>query len=311
MSSARYAELQCASHFSFLRGASSCEELFEEAAKLGIEALAITDRNSLAGIVRAHEAAKATGVRLIVGCHLNLSDGMRLLVYPIDRPAYGLLCRLLSLGKKRGGKAQCHPHWSDIVAYGEGLIAVLIPDEADELCALRLRCLAEAFGDRTYLSLTLHWRPNDALRIHALSIMAAKAHVPTIVANNVLFHIPARRILQDVLTCIRHNCTIDELGFRRERHAGRYLKSPEEMSRLFSRYPEALARTVEAAKRCRFSLDELAYQYPEERGMPGLTPQQALETLTWQGARERYPEGVPGKVAAVSRLGPAGPNVVR
>ena len=135
MSAARYAELQCTSHFSFLRGVSSCEELFDEAAKLGIEALAITDRNSLAGIVRAHEAAKTTGVRLIVGCRLDLTDGMSVLVYPIDRPAYARLCRLLSLGKKRGGKARCHLDWSDVVAYGEGLIAVLVPDAADDTCA--------------------------------------------------------------------------------------------------------------------------------------------------------------------------------
>ena len=126
----------------FLRGASSCEELFAEAAKLGIEALAIVDRNSLAGIVRAHEAAKATGVRLIVGCRLDLADGMSVLVYPTDRPAYARLCRLLSLGKKRGGKAQCRLDWSDLAAYSEGLIAVLVPDEADDTCALRLRRLA-------------------------------------------------------------------------------------------------------------------------------------------------------------------------
>ena len=111
--------------FSFLRGASSCEELFEQAATLGIEALAIVDRSSLAGIVRAHEAAKTTGVRLIVGCQLDLADGMSVLVYPTDRPAYARLCRLLSLGKKRGGKARCRLDWSDLVAYGEGLIAVL------------------------------------------------------------------------------------------------------------------------------------------------------------------------------------------
>jgi error-prone DNA polymerase len=132
MSAARYAELQCTSHFSFLRGASSCEELFAEAAQLGLEALAITDRNSLAGIVRAHEAAKATGVHLIVGCRLDLSDGMSLLLYPINRPAYARLCRLLSLGKKRGGKAQCRLDWPDLIAYGEGLIAVFVPNEADD-----------------------------------------------------------------------------------------------------------------------------------------------------------------------------------
>ena len=146
------------------------------------------------------------------------------------------------------------------------------------------------------MALTLRRRPNDALRLHELSNMAARTRVPTVVTNDVLFHVPARRILQDVVTCIRHNCTIDDAGFRRERHADRYLKPPEEMARLFGRYPEALARTVEIAERCRFSLDELAYQYPEEATMPGLTPQQALEKLTWEGAAERYPEGVPDKV---------------
>ena len=271
MSAARYAELQCTSHFSFLRGVSSCEELFDEATRLGIEALAITDRNSLAGIVRAHEAAKATGVSLIVGCRLDLTDGMSILVYPADRPAYARLCRLLSLGKKRGGKGLCHLDWSDVVAYGEGLIAILVPDEANESCALGLRRLAEAFGDRAFLALTLRRRPNDALRLHELSNLAARAGVPTVVTNDVLFHLPARRILQDVVTCIRHNCTIDEAGFRRERHADRYLKPPEEMARLFSRYPEAMTRTIEIATRCCFSLDELAYQYPEEGTMPGLT----------------------------------------
>jgi error-prone DNA polymerase len=299
MSAPRYIELQCTSHFSFLRGASSCDELFVQAAKLGIEALAIVDRNSLAGIVRAHEASKAAGCRLIVGCRLDLTDGMSVLVYPTDRPAYARLCRLLSLGKRRGGKAQCRLDWSDLVAYGEGLIAVLVPDEANEACARRLRRLAQAFGDRAYMALTLRRRPNDALRFHHLSTMAAPAGVATVVSNDVLFHVPSRRILQDVVTCIRHNCAIDDAGFRRERHADRYLKAPEEMARLFSRYPEALARTLEIADRCRFSLDELTYQYPEEALIPGLTPQQALEKMTFEGAADRYPEGVPDKVIAI------------
>jgi len=299
MSDGRYVELQVTSHFSFLRGASSCEDLFAQAALLGVEALAIVDRNSLAGIVRAHEAARTTGVQLIVGCRLDLDDGMSVLVYPTDRPAYARLCRLLSLGKKRGGKAKCKLDWSDLVAYGEGLLAVLIADEADETCALRLRRLREVFTDRAYMALTLRRRPNDQLRLHELSNLAAQARVPTVVTNDVLFHEPSRRILQDVVTCIRHNCTIDDAGFRRERHADRYLKPPAEMARLFSRNPEAVARTIEIAERCRFSLDELAYQYPEERTMPGLTPQQALETETWEGAAERYPEGVPDKVIAL------------
>ena len=300
-SGARYTELQVTSHFSFLRGASSCDELFAQAAHLGIEALAIVDRNSLAGIVRAWEAAKTTNVRLIVGCRLDLSDGMSVLVYPTNRPAYARLCRLLSLGKQRGGKAQCKLDWADLIAYGEGLIAVLVPDEADDLCALRLRRLAGAFGNRAYLALTLRRRPNDQLRLFELSNLATQAKVATVVTNDVLFHEPGRRILQDVVTCIRHNVTIDDAGFKRERHADRNLKPPEEMHRLFGRYPEAVARTVEIMERCRFSLQELSYQYPEEALIPGLTPQQALEKLTWEGAAWRFEGEVPDDVAATLR----------
>src|ERR1700733_9442301 len=312
-----YAELQVTSHFSFLRGASSCEELFAHAALLGIGALAVVDRNSLAGIVRAHEAAKVTGVRLIVGCRLDLADGTSVLVYPTDRPAYSRLCRLLSVGKKRAGKAKCILNWEDLTDWSEGLIAVLIPDTADDACALRLRRLRDTFGDRAYMALTLRRRPNDQMRIHELNNLAQRFRVATVVTNDVLFHEPARRILQDVVTCIRHNVTIDEAGFRRERHADRYLKPSEERARLFSRYPEAVARTMEIAARCTFSMDELAYQYPEERTMPGLTPQQALEKLTWEGAAERYPEGIPDEVkekldhelALIERLGLA-PHVL-
>ena len=164
MNGARYVELQCTSHFSFLRGASSCDELFAQAATLRIEALAIVDRNSLAGIVRAHEAARTTGVRLIVGCRLDLTDGPSVLVYPTDRASYARLCRLLSLGKQRAGKAKCHLDWQDLVAYGDGLIAVVVPDQADETCALHLRRLREAFGDRAYMALTLRRRRSPSGR---------------------------------------------------------------------------------------------------------------------------------------------------
>lgn len=298
MTGPRYAELQVTSPFSFLRGASSAEELFATAALMGIEALAVTDRNTLSGIVRAWEAAKATGVRLVVGCRLDLACGMALLVYPMCRAGYGRLCRLLTLGKSRAGKRKCHLEWSDVIEQAEGLIAVLVPDIADDTCALRLRRLRDVFGDRGYLALTLRRRPNDQLRLHQLSSMAARLWVPTMVTNDLLCHEPARRILQDVVTAIRHNVTIVALGFRRERHADRYLKSPEKMHRLFSRYPEALARTLEITERCRFSLDELRYQYPEERDDPSLTPQETLERLTWEGAASRYPEGVPDEVTA-------------
>ena len=297
----RYAELQVTSQYSFLRGASSADELFATAALMGIEALAVVDRNSVAGIVRAHEAAKATGVRLIVGCRLDLACGMSVLVYPTDRDAWSRLCRLLTLGKGRAGKGGCHLEWADLVAYGEGMIAVLVPDLADAVCALRLRRLRDTFGDRAYLALTLRRRPNDQMRLWELSMLAQQARVPTVVTNDVLFHEPGRRMLQDVVTAIRHNTTIDALGHRRERHADRYLKPPAEMHRLFARWPEALARTVEIMRRCTFSLDELRYQYPEERDDPALTPQQTLDRLTWEGAATRYPDGVPDEVTAALR----------
>ena len=268
---------------------------------LGIQALAICDHHSLAGIVRAHEAARDAGIRLIVGCRIDLSDGTALLVYPTDRAAYSRLCRLLTLGKGRAGKARCTLHWDDLEAYATGQIAVLVPDVADDLCEQRLGRLKSVYGDNAYLALTLRRRPNDALRLHELANLAAWLKTPAVITNDVLFHVPARRMLQDVMSCIRHGCTIDEAGFRRERHADRYLKSPAEMARLFVRFPEALARTNEIAEACRFSLDELRYQYPDEVTTPGQTAQQHLTELTRKGAAWRYPKGVPEAVAATLR----------
>lgn len=291
-----YAELQCASHFSFLRGASSCEELFSQAAVCGLDALAITDRNSLAGIVRAHVAAKVTGVRLIVGCRLVLTDGSEVLVYPTDRPAYSRLCRLLSMGKRRGGKARCLLDWDDLADHAEGLVAVLSPDDAGERTRIGLARLVSIFGIDAHVALTLRRRPRDQMRLHALAALAVELGASAVVTNDVLHHHPDRRILQDVVTCIREGCTIDAVGFRRERSADRHLKRAKEMHRLFKAYPSALAQTLAIADRCRFSLDELSYQYPEEASIPGMTPQEALAHLTWEGARERYPEGLPDKV---------------
>lgn len=236
----RYAELQVTSHFSFLRGASSCEELFAQAKALGIEALGIVDRNSLAAIPRAHKIAKELELRLVVGCRLDLVQDVSVLVYPTNREAYGRLCRLLTFGKRDGKAGKCSLTWSDLVAYGEGLIVVLLPDETSEGLASHLRRIKADFADRAYVAMSLRRRPNDALRLHELSQMAARAGVATVVTNDILFHEPGRRMLQDVVTCIRHNCTIDDAGFRRERHADRYLKPPEEMYRLFSAYPDAL-----------------------------------------------------------------------
>lgn len=297
----RYAELQVTTHFSFLRGASSAVELFERAKELGIDAIGVVDRNSLAGIVRALEASRATGIKLVVGCRLDLQDGMSVLVYPTDRAAYSRLTRLITLGKSRGGKNNCILHWDDVVAYQDGMIGILVPDLADDVCAVQLRKMAEVFGDRAYLSLCLRRRPNDQLRLHELSNLATKFRVRTVVTNDVLFHEPDRRQLQDIVTCIRNNTTIDAVGFQRERHADRYLKPPGEMARLFPRYPEALDRTMEIVSRCKFSLDELSYQYPEEALVPGKTAQESLEQYVWECIPDRYPEGLPPEVLKTVR----------
>ncbi|QNA83778.1 DNA polymerase III subunit alpha [Sphingomonas sp. So64.6b] len=292
---ARYVELQVTTHFSFLRGASSPEELFAAAALLGLPALGVVDRNSVAGLVRAWDAERATGVRSIVGTRLDLGDGNALLVYPSDRAAYGRMCRLLSIGKGRAGKGACHLDWSDVEDWNEGLIALLAPDRADATTEAALARTARIFGDRAYLALSIRRQPRDAVRLRDLAAMAAAARVPTVATGDVLYHGPERRLLQDVVTCIREKCTIDTLGDRRERFANRHLKPAEEMERLFRRYLKdtgPVARSVEFAARCTFSLAELKYQYPDEVAVPGRTPQQELERLTWEKAPLRYPEGI-------------------
>jgi error-prone DNA polymerase len=297
MSATRYAELQVTTNYSFLRGASHVEELFAEARRLGLPALGVVDRNSLAGIVRAHQQAAETGVRLVAGCRLDLNDGTALLVYPTDRAAYARLCRLLTLGKARAGKGKCDLGWPDVAAQNEGLLAILVPDAADADLAARLARLRHDFGDRAYLALTLRRRPGDAVRLRTLADRAEAAGVPAVATGDVLYHVPERRILQDVVTCIREGTTIDNAGFRRERSADRHLKSPDDMARLFARHPAAVARAMEIVERCRFSLSDLRYQYPDEADHPGQSPQQKLEHLVRDALPTRYPDGAPEAVA--------------
>ncbi len=294
-------ELQVTSNYSFLRGASHVEELLAQAAHFGYDALAITDRNTLAGIARAHQRAAEVGIRLIVGCRLDLAGGASVLAYPTDRAAYARLCRLLTLGKSRAGKGACTLDWPDVGAYAEGMIGVLIADAPDPALAANLRILRQHFADRAYLALTLRRRPGDAQRLHALADLAQSARIPTVVTGDVLHHTPQRRRLQDVMTCIREGCTIDDAGFRRERFADRHLLPPAEIARRFRDYPEALSRRAEIAERCRFSLSELCYQYPSETTIPGLTAQQVLERRTAEGAAWRYPAGIPDRVQAQLR----------
>jgi error-prone DNA polymerase len=291
-----YAELQVTTNYSFLRGASHPEELFAQAQQLGLSALGVADRNSLAGLVRAWQAARANGVRLVAGCRLELTDFPPLLIYPTDRDAYGRLCRLLSLGKRRAGKAACHLTWSDFAAVADGLVGILIPDQADAELAGQLGRLQERLGDLAYLALTLRRRPHDARRLHHLVQAGRDAGVTPVVTGDVLYHIPRRRLLADVVSCIREGCTIDTIGFRRERGADRHLRPPAEMVRLFARYRDALAASLRIVARCRFDFADLRYQYPDETGPDG-SPQEALQRLTWEGAARRYPARLPPPVS--------------
>ncbi len=226
---------------------------------------------------------------------------MSVLVYPMDRTAYSRLTRLITLGKSRGGKNNCILHWDDVITYSAGMIGILVPDVVDETCAVQLRKMAGVFGDRAYVSLCLRRRPNDQMRLYEIDHLAARFKVKTVVTNDVLFHEPGRRPLQDIVTCIRHNTTIDTIGFERERHADRYLKPPQEMERLFPRYPEALLRTMEIVRRCTFSLEELTYQYPQEAIVPGKDAQASLEHYVWQCVPDRYPDGLPPDVLKAVR----------
>jgi len=294
-----YAELQVTSNFSFLRGASHPDELAITAAALGFEAIAITDRNSLAGVVRAHVAAKQAGIRLVVGVRLDLIDGPSLLCYPTDRAAYGRLCQLLTTGKRRTKKGQCDLTLEDLFEHGDGQIVIALApaDPGSDFGAL-LALLAERFPSHAYLAANMLYRGDDARRLVRLAELAAAAGTPLVAANDVHAHSPARRPLQDVLSCIRAGCTIAEAGSLLFANAERHLKAPAEMVRLFAAYPEAVARTVEVAAACRFSLDELRYEYPTEVSAEGRTPQEELARLTWIGAAERYGGALSDKVRA-------------
>ncbi|WP_300396753.1 error-prone DNA polymerase [Henriciella sp.] len=294
-----YAELAVTTNFSFLRGASHAEELVLQAARLGLSAIGIADRNTLAGVVRAHIAAKEHGLRLLVGARLVPETGPHILCYPTDRAAYGRLSSLLSEGKLRSEKGECRILEEDILAASEGQVLIIMPpDRLDDAFAGLLERFRHVAGDRLYVAGCFRFHGRDRERIARLSDVCARSGVPVVAVNDVLYHAPERRPLQDILTCIRDHCTIDNAGFRLEANGERHLKPPQEIARLFKGFEPALQCTEEIVRRCHFSLDELAYVYPDEPVPPGKTPQQHLEDLTWAGAAWRYPDGLPTSVQA-------------
>jgi error-prone DNA polymerase len=296
-----YCELQVSTHFCFLRGVSSCEELFTTAAVMGMPALGVTDRNSVAGIVRAMVSAEetaaqhATPIRLVAGCRLDLVSGASLLVWPEDLAAWSRLTQLLTLGKARarpqhGEKGQCFLHWEDVGTHADGLVASLVPGR-DGAGEAELRWMADIFGsDRGHLCLTHQRRPDDARRLHAAAQDARRFGLRPLATGDVLYHHPDRRLLQDVVTAIREKRTIDALGLKRERSADRCLHPPQEMARRFAAFPDALAAVEAVVERCTFSPRDLKdqYLYPEEVVMRGQSPQQALAKLAWRALERRF-----------------------
>src|SRR5580698_10481590 len=293
-----YAELQATTNFGFLRGASHPEELVLQAKALGLAALAVTDRNSLAGVVRAHTKAREIGLKFILGCRLGFADGSPdLLCYPTTREAYGRLTRLLTAGQLRAEKGGCELHWDDLVQHGEDQLFIVVPPRTlDAAFARALKRAADDFPGRVWLAAARDYAAQDLKRIAALDTAGRAAGAPIVAVGDVLYHAPERRPLQDVMTCVREKCSIQTAGLRLEANAERHVKTPEEMARLFQPWPQAIARGLEIAERCRFSLSELKYEYPDEPVPPGKTAMQHLTDLAWTGAAWRYPEGAPQKV---------------
>jgi error-prone DNA polymerase len=321
--SAAYAELQVTSNFSFLRGGSHPEELVAAAASSGCRAVALTDLNTLAGIVRAHEAAREAGIQLIVGCHVAIGNDqaaapqsdkengnpsnspppnppplfpsapLSILLYPTTRAAYGRLCRLLTRGKRRAAKGHCDLMLEDVLEYQPEMLAILLPPPPQLITENFLqtaRLLRDTFDDDRF-SLAVHclYDGHDHSRLASLANLARQLRTPLVATNEVHYHIPGRRPLQDVLTCIRLGCTLDQAGFALFANAERHIKGPDEMARLFRHHPAAIRRTLEIAERARpFSLNQLKYQYPSEVCPPGKSMMDHLVDRTWEGARERY-----------------------
>jgi len=300
----RYAELQATTNFSFLKGASHPHELVTGADALGIEAIGICDRNTLAGVVRAWSAmqqlqAGGSTVRALTGCRLDFADGTpSLLVYPSGREAYGRLTRLLTVGQRRSKKGECELHWTDFLDHAEGQLALVVPPERlDEAFEHHLRRIAGELPD-VWLAAARRYHARDLQRLARLADLGRTHRTPMVAVNDVLYHGPERRPLQDVLTCIGDNCTIFEAGRRLQANAERHLKHPGEMARLFAKFPGVVERSVEIVERIGFDLSQLSYEYPDEPVPPGKTAIQHLRDLSWAGANWRYPKGVPEKVQA-------------
>ena len=297
-----YVPLWVKSNFSFLEGASHPEELVEEAARLGLPAVAVTDRDGVYGVVRAWQKAKELGVKLLVGAQVTVDDGSRLVLLVQDREGYRQLCRLLTAGRSRCPKGESRVTWDEVSTHAQGLIALwggeeskLLARAAPDVLAARLKA---AFGDRLYALVTRHLRADDAEAEARARERAARYGLPVVAGTEVLYHTVARRPLQDVATCIRHGVTLHAAGRALRPNAEHGLLAPPAFAERFADDPAAVARTLEIADRCTFSLADLRYRYPSEQLPDGTTSAQRMRALAEAGAVRRYGAVPPPEVAA-------------
>ncbi len=290
-----YAELHCVSNFSFLRGASHAAELVGQAHELGYKALAFTDECSLAGIVRAHVAAKALGFKLIVGSEILLKDGPKIVLLATDREGYGNLCELITTGRRRIKKGAYELCRADLEHGLPGCLALLVPGkrlDQEHTC-----WIAERFPGRAWVAVELHQGARDKARLAELQSFGATCGLPLVATGDVHMHARSRRRLQDTLTAVRLGMPVSGAGHALFPNAERHLRRRVRLAQV---YPEAmLAETLRIAERCTFSLDELRYEYPEEVVPEGMTPAAYLRELVRKGAQKRYPSGIPSKVGAL------------
>ena len=293
-----FVELAASSNFSFLDGASHPEEMVAAAAALGLPAIGVCDRNTLAGVVRVHLAAREAGIRAVVGCRLVFCDGTPdILAWPTDRTAYGRLCRLLTGGNMRGDKETCRLDISDLAMWCGGLVLAPVFESASaDAVAAAVHHLAPHVDVRMRLALHRSFGARDARTLRAGARLAGDLGIRPLATNLPVFHAPERRPLYDVLTAIREHTTLENAGRLLAANAERHLKTPREMARLFKEYPGAVHESVHVSSEIDFSLDELRYEYPEEPTDAGCTPQQTLARLTEDGMRRRYPDGAPESV---------------
>ncbi|WP_375450852.1 error-prone DNA polymerase [uncultured Devosia sp.] len=313
-----YAELVSTTNFSFLRSGSHPQELVSAAMQLGLEAFGVTDRNSFAGVVRGYVTARELRAdyplfRYLVGVRLCFADGTPdIVAYPTDRVAYGRLCKLLTVGNQRGEKGKPVLYFTDLFGsgdpasateqgppenYAQDQLFILMPDETDwGLTERTLHTLATLAPGQAWVAGAPRFDGHDRARLNRVDELAKRHRVAMIATNDVLYHEPDRRMVQDVVTCIREHLTLETAGWQLAANAERHLKPPYEMARLFREHPDAIAETGRLIERIGFSLDQLKYNYPEETIGNGETAQQTLERLTWEGAVNRYPKGIPEKI---------------